>query len=159
MSRKKKRPLPPRTLRMNRHGRLKTARSWLELQRGRPPQRIARSYRQRFGVDWLCAIAELTALGIQFPVQWLEQIALTLENARLARVRRRAERNKETHGAGEIESDDTFAFIAGYTEGGAPFGVTWEEWSEIEKSQRSAMIGPAPDVTSLGSDDADQLPF
>lgn len=159
MSRKKKGPPPPRTLRMNRHGQLQSARSWLELQRGRPPQRIARSYRQRFGVDWLCAIAELTALGIQFPERWLEQIALTLEHARLARVRRRAERNKETRDASEIESDDTFAFIAGHTEGGAPFGVTWEEWSEIEKSQRSALLGPAPDVTSLRLDDADQLPF
>ncbi|MFB6367217.1 hypothetical protein ACFCP7_24845 [Paenibacillus elgii] len=26
-----------------------------------------------------------------------------------------------------IEQDDHFYFIAGYTEGGAPYGVTWEE--------------------------------
>lgn len=25
------------------------------------------------------------------------------------------------------DSDDTFAFIAGYTSGGAPYGTTWEE--------------------------------
>lgn len=25
------------------------------------------------------------------------------------------------------ESDETFAFIAGYTSGGFPYGVTWEE--------------------------------
>lgn len=25
------------------------------------------------------------------------------------------------------ESDETFAFIAGYTEGGAPYGITWGE--------------------------------
>lgn len=25
------------------------------------------------------------------------------------------------------DSDDTFAYIAGYTEGGAPYGITWEE--------------------------------
>jgi len=25
------------------------------------------------------------------------------------------------------DSDETFYFIAGYTSGGAPFGVTWEE--------------------------------
>ena len=35
------------------------------------------------------------------------------------------------------EQDDTFFFIAGYTSGGAPYGVTWEEmglepWEEIE---------------------------
>jgi len=26
-----------------------------------------------------------------------------------------------------IESDENFAYIAGYTSGGAPYGVTWEE--------------------------------
>mgnify|MGYP007086047993 FL=1 len=26
-----------------------------------------------------------------------------------------------------IEQDDTFFFIAGYTSGGAPYGITWEE--------------------------------
>lgn len=26
------------------------------------------------------------------------------------------------------------AFIAGYTSGGAPFGITYEEWMEIEQS-------------------------
>lgn len=25
------------------------------------------------------------------------------------------------------ESDDIFAFIAGYTEGGFPYGITWDE--------------------------------
>jgi hypothetical protein len=25
------------------------------------------------------------------------------------------------------DSDDTFYYIAGYTPGGAPYGVTWEE--------------------------------
>ena len=31
------------------------------------------------------------------------------------------------------EADETFAFIAGYTSGGVPYGVTWEEMEEIEK--------------------------
>ena len=30
------------------------------------------------------------------------------------------------------ESDDHFAYIAGYTSGGAPYGITWEEQEEIE---------------------------
>lgn len=29
-----------------------------------------------------------------------------------------------------IESDETFAFIAGYTSGGVPYGVAWEEIGE-----------------------------
>lgn len=32
-----------------------------------------------------------------------------------------------------FESDDTFAFIAGYTAGGFPYGITWEEMEASEK--------------------------
>lgn len=31
-----------------------------------------------------------------------------------------------------MDSDEIYAFIAGYTEGGFPYGVTWEE---IEKHE------------------------
>lgn len=36
--------------------------------------------------------------------------------------------------------DDTFFYIAGYTSGGAPYGVTWEEmrlepWQGLEEEQ------------------------
>ncbi|MDD2853830.1 MAG: hypothetical protein PHY09_18235 [Desulfuromonadaceae bacterium] len=32
------------------------------------------------------------------------------------------------------DSDEHFAYIAGYTEGGAPYGVTWEEMEAVERS-------------------------
>lgn len=35
-----------------------------------------------------------------------------------------------------IESDEQFAFIVGYTSGGAPYGITWEEWETIEKENQ-----------------------
>jgi len=35
-----------------------------------------------------------------------------------------------------IEQDDYFYFIAGYTDGGAPYGITWEEQEEIEYKER-----------------------
>lgn len=41
----------------------------------------------------------------------------------------------------EPESDDHFLYIAGYTSGGAPYGITWEEPEEIEHraaAQKSA---------------------
>ncbi|WP_080846061.1 hypothetical protein [Cytobacillus gottheilii] len=34
-----------------------------------------------------------------------------------------------------IESDGNFAFNAGYTEGGIPFGITHEEWFEMEEKE------------------------
>ena len=30
------------------------------------------------------------------------------------------------------DSDETFAFIAGYTSGGAPYGVTWGEMEDAD---------------------------
>ena len=40
----------------------------------------------------------------------------------------------------EILQDDRFFFIAGYTSGGAPYGVTWEDmglkpWEDLEENE------------------------
>lgn len=49
----------------------------------------------------------------------------------------RKKRAKKTVEPTLLEQDDTFFFIAGYTSGGAPYGVTWEEmglepWEDLE---------------------------
>ena len=36
----------------------------------------------------------------------------------------------------EPESDENFQYIAGYTEGGVPFGITWEEAELIEEQEK-----------------------
>ncbi|WP_316568736.1 hypothetical protein [Neobacillus sp. YIM B06451] len=38
----------------------------------------------------------------------------------------------------DYDSDETFAFIAGYTSGGAPYGITHKEMAEIEREEREA---------------------
>jgi hypothetical protein len=131
------------------------------MQRGRPAEPIARSYRQRYGVDWSCAITELTSLGIAFDAKWREQLDRTLEGARQAKARRRAEKEAtraRTH-TGLVESDETFAFIAGYTEGGAAFGVTWEEWKHIERGERGTPIERPLPREALDPRDDESLPF
>ena len=49
---------------------------------------------------------------------------------------RKSKRKKtqEDYEGNLFESDETFAFIAGYTSGGVPYGITWEEMNEIEKT-------------------------
>ena len=50
--------------------------------------------------------------------------------AKQKKQQRRAKRKKETRdnlAKEEILQDDRFFVIAGYTSGGAPYGVTWEE--------------------------------
>ncbi len=36
----------------------------------------------------------------------------------------------------ELDSDENFAFIVGYTSGGAPYGLTHEEMIELEKEKQ-----------------------
>ena len=56
---------------------------------------------------------------------------------RKAHTKRRKKRAKNEPKLPPMEQDDTFFFIAGYTSGGAPYGLTWEElelepWEDIE---------------------------
>ncbi len=37
-----------------------------------------------------------------------------------------------------IESDHYFAFIMGYTSGGAAYGITHEEWRKIQEEEKNS---------------------
>ena len=37
-----------------------------------------------------------------------------------------------------LGQDETFAYIAGYTEGGFAYGVTWEEWEQLEQESSTS---------------------
>ena len=62
--------------------------------------------------------------------------------AKQKKQQRRARRKQETRdnlAKEEILQDDRFFVIAGYTSGGAPYGVTWEEmglkpWEDLEEN-------------------------
>jgi hypothetical protein len=45
--------------------------------------------------------------------------------------------NPESESAEMLEQDENFYFIAGYTDGGFPYGITWEEY---EAEQRVGSI-------------------
>jgi len=42
-----------------------------------------------------------------------------------------------------VESDELFAYIVGYTEGGVPYGVTWEEARTFDEEYGSSVVPPA----------------
>jgi hypothetical protein len=118
---------------MNRAQRLQSARVWLLEQSGREPARIGAAYRRWYGVDWLCAIEELSRLGVTFDPQWTERLKTSLEGQQRARAAKRAAKSRPKALTGY---DENFAFIAGYTPGGYPYGVTWEEWEKLEQKER-----------------------
>ena len=61
---------------------------------------------------------------------------------KMKRIQRRAKRQTMKNATVEnnTSQDDTFFYISGYTSGGAPYGVTWEEmglepWQVLEEEQ------------------------
>ena len=87
-----------------------------------------KGYAKWFGVDWLCALNELKLLGIVFTPSAEQQI-LTSYNQRIAqkRIKKSVPTDFEMP---LIECNENYAYIAGYTSNGVPFGVTWSEWDE-----------------------------
>ena len=139
---RKHKPLPPRHERLNRHGRMQSANSWL---RSYPGKNIARGYRKHFGVDSLCAIRELRLLGVAFDPAY-ERAVLAASQSRKKKAKREEEFviNEEAYYG--------FAFITGYTAGGAPYGITIEEAESLPNADLSYF-----DATPFASDD--NIPF
>ena len=116
----------PRRLRMNRAARLQSAKHWLPTYPGRD---LVKGYQNWYGVSKVCAIIELRQLGINVDEQRLIQAKRDEETNARQRSREKRE-NSEKRLATEpplIESNADFAYIAGYTGWGFPYGVTWAE--------------------------------
>ena len=121
MSMKKKKKTQPNTLK--REQRLKKARYWLTVYDG-SERRIVRNYRKKFLVDIPTALQDLQKLGHVFAPGYVEAV-MQGEKQRLLHK----EMKKKVQFESDAEwSDDYFYFIAGHTSGGAPYGITWEEW-------------------------------
>jgi hypothetical protein len=108
--------------RMSRDARLRSAKRWLAGYHGK---NVVRGYKKWFGVSEVCAIVELRMLGVDIPDARLEQ-ARRDEQARATHRARQTEKYAPSIREGDI------AVIAGYTEGGAPFGITWDEWEGLD---------------------------
>src|SRR6266852_1197420 len=125
MARKKKRIPGPRLHRLKRPARLDSARAWLPKWEG---TNVVRSYRKRYGVDLLCAIAELQMLNVPLDPTYVDRVRTTVNTE----IKRRAAHKRRSSTDHFVEGDSAFAYIVGYTEGGAAFGVALEEWPRTE---------------------------
>jgi len=148
MARKKKKPLPPRTKRMNRKKRLQAAPRWLSEYKG---SHVVRSYRKKFGVDWLCAVAELKLLGVQIDPEYVSQLQRTVQEQAKKKQQKRLERESAATDKEWSEryrySEGDFYFVAGHTSNGVPYGITWEE------ARRQGLLeDDEPEVTELDSE-------
>ncbi len=120
----------PRRHRMDREGRLQSARDsdWVNKYSGK---HIIQSYRKRYGVDILCAIKELRLLGVSIDQEYEQQVRQFIEGKARAGKRKKEEQNKTRNDRWGRGVGATFAYIAGYTSGGAPYGGRWDEVDEV----------------------------
>ena len=89
-----------------------------------------------------------------------------MENTMGKRHKRKKKNNKSENTYADLypDMDGTFAFIAGYTSGGAPYGVTWEDvgidfdllFDEKVQLYRKQMDGS---VEALEISDEDEVPI
>ncbi len=83
-----------------------------------------------YGQDAISAIIELRLLGVSISDERLDQAKQNCENRAKHRKMVKQKREKEWQELFSDDSDENFSFIAGYTSGGAPYGVTWEEMDD-----------------------------
>ncbi|WP_123921390.1 hypothetical protein [Chryseobacterium viscerum] len=114
---------------MPRERRLQSAKQWLPTYTGK---HLVRAYARRYHTDLLCSITELRMLGIVIPEEYEAAVKRSVE-VNIAQKKQ----NKESALAkskGLIwDQDEHFAFIVGYTNGGAPYGLRWDELTEKER--------------------------
>ena len=106
--------------------RIRKARQWLTTYEG-IPKKIIKHYRERFHLDTMTAIRDLQEIGVEFTQEYLDAVKRS-EEERIRQKHAREAARKQVELAEEYaDCDGRFAYIAGYTDGGAPFGLTWEE--------------------------------
>lgn len=115
----------------NRTQRLHVGKEWASTYRGK---HIVRGYAKHFGVDKLSAVKELEMLGHSVSSAYKQQLKKSLQQKQEKKRKRKEKREREREEELSLfESDENFAFIAGYTSGGVPFGITWEEQENAEE--------------------------
>jgi hypothetical protein len=123
MGRRKGRGIAAAKAEARRRVRLPKARAWLRSFEGGD---VVRAYRNHFDLHLRTVFLDLEALGVEIPERWWKTRDRLLREADPSRA------------WDPPDSDDTFAFIAGYTEGGFAYGITWEEAAALEASSSDA---------------------
>lgn len=124
-------PRNKRTKNLGPKRRLASAKAWLPTYKGND---VARKYAKRYGVPLSCVLRDLASLKVKLDPSYLLKIQAAIEAKLL--YQRPPKRKKTSLPEGYAsEWDDEFSFIAGFTEGGAPYGTTWAETEETASDE------------------------
>lgn len=112
--------------------RMEKAKAWIETYDG---ENVVKDYAKLFGLNLKNALKEAKKAGAKISNEEREKVIKWIEQKEQQKRNKREKRKRKDSDYESIDSDDTFAFIAGYTEGGAPFGITHEEWAIINETK------------------------
>ena len=71
-------------------------------------------------------------LGVKLDPVYVERLKVTLENRNKPPKAPASAEDEDIENGYGTDWDDDFAYIAGWTSGGAPYGVTWDEMPDAE---------------------------
>lgn len=122
---------------MKKDSRLQSAKHWIPTYTGK---NIVQGYRKKYGVSLICAANELKLLGIEISDTYISQLKRAEENTRKLKEQKAISKKLKELEQQLHDSNETFYYIAGYTSGGAPYGITWEEmglepYDEIDEDE------------------------
>lgn len=135
--------------------RIRMARQWFAAYKG-TGKHIVHAYREKFKVDVMTALNDLAEIGAISPDELAAKRRaeeLRIEQKWMERERKKSQTVYDSF----PDSDDRFFFIAGYTSGGAPYGVTWEEmglrpYQSLEDADWDQTAEEAEDAWTLRDD-------
>lgn len=111
-----------------RENRLRSAKRWIKTYSGK---NIVKGYSKKYSVDKLCAVKELRMIGVEISDEYEKQLINSMEALRQQRLLIKKNRDDKLNELSGFESDDNFAVIIGYTSGGFPYGLTYEEMEQL----------------------------
>ncbi len=125
----------PKRWRLKRAARLEHAKTkWAS---GWPDSTAAkiRQYAKWFKIDTLCAVVDLNQLGHNIDPEYIEKLRAS---------KQRSQGTKKEQPLFEPEHDEYFAYIAGYTSEGFPYGISWDDWdSDTEVCDNDVPVAKA----------------
>lgn len=119
----------PRRKHLDRTRRLESAKNWIPTYSGK---NIVKGYSNWYGVDLLCSMKELRMSGVVISEDYRNKVVQSIQKRRF---------KKQANSEPVINTDQDeygdFIYIAGFTSGGAPYGITHEDSVDFEIETKS----------------------
>ena len=115
-----------------REKRFNSAKHWIKAYSG---NNLVKGYSKKYSVDKLCAVKELRMIGVDISEEYEKKLTNSMEALRQQGLSFKKKREDKLHDLCGFDSNENFAMIMGYSSGGFPYGVTYEEMEEINDEE------------------------